>query len=208
MKTIFWNVDTQYDFMKSNGKLYVQNAENIEGNLLKLTNLANKNKIKVINTADWHNINSKEISHNPDYINTFPEHCMKGTAGAEYIFETNPENPYKISWEQKNFDKEKVLNRRNIILYKDKFDVFTGTPYSNEILKLINPDRAIVYGVATNVCVDFAVKGLLERKVQVYVPIDAIKEIPNSLLPYENWKKQGAILTTTDEIYKILGERK
>jgi nicotinamidase/pyrazinamidase len=198
MKTIFWNVDTQYDFMKSDGKLYVKDAENIEKNLEKLTKFAEKNEIKVINTADWHNLDSGELSDSPDYMNSFPPHCMKGTSGAKYISETNPANPYKISWEQKDFDKEKVLKKRNIVLYKDKFDVFTGTPHAERVLEIIKPDRAIIYGVATNVCVDCAVRGLLERKIEVYVPLDAIKELPGLPLPYESWK--GAKFVTTKDV--------
>ena len=133
---------------------------------------------------------------------------MQDTKGAQFVPATNPENPYLIDWKQEQFDKEKVLQTRNIVLYKDKFDIFTGTPHSDKVVELIRPEKVVVYGVATNVCVDCAVKGLLERKVQVYVPTDAIKELPNLPLPYENWQRKGAILTRTDDIYKILGERR
>jgi len=208
MKTIFWNVDTQYDFMRSEGKLYVRGAEQIEGNLAKLTGLARKKGIKVVNTADWHNKNTEEIADKPNFIQTFPEHCMQNTLGAKFVLATNPENPYEIDWGKDRLDEGEILQRRNLILYKDKFDVFRGTPYAEKVLELIKPERAVVYGVATNVCVDCAVRGLLERRVQVYVPVDAIKELPNLPLPYENWQRCGAVLTTTNEIYKMLGERK
>jgi len=212
MKTIFWNVDTQYDFMRDDeaykGRLAIPGAKAIEGNLEKLTAIAKQLGIKVINTADWHTIESEELSTNPDFTKTFPQHCMQDTKGAQFVPATNPENPYLIDWKQEQFDKEKVLQTRNIILYKDKFDIFTATPHSDKVVELIRPEKVVVYGVATNVCVDCAVKGLLERKVQVYVPTDAIKELPNLPLPYENWQRKGAILTRTDDIYKILGERR
>ena len=205
MKTINWNVDTQDDFMRKEGKLYVRGAETIEGNLERLTKAAKEKNIQVVNTADAHNEHSKEISETPDYKTTFPKHCMKGTQGIEYVNVTAPEDPYVIDWEDKSFDAEKVRNTRNIVLYKDEFDVFTGTPHVNRVLEIIKPDRAIVYGVATNVCVDYAVQGLLSRKVQVYVPLDAIKELPG--LPLEavldKWKEKGAILTTTEEVINL-----
>lgn len=206
MRTIFWNVDTQYDFMRSDGKLYVQGAEQIEGNLTKLTELAKARRIKVVNTADWHNKDSEELSDNPNFIQTFPEHCMQNTQGAEFVPATNPEDPYKIGWAQNRFDVGEVMQRRNIVIYKDKFDVFRGTPHADGIVKLLAPERAIVYGVATNVCVNDAVLGLLERKTLVYVPKDAIRELPNLPLPYQTWQEKGAILTTTNEIYKMLEE--
>ena len=208
MKTIFWNVDTQYDFMRADGKLYVAGAEGIEENLARLTALAKSKGIKVVNTADWHNRNSEELSATPDFIQTFPEHCLQNTQGAKFVPATDPENPYRINWEAKSFDADELLRRRNILLYKDKFDVFRGTPHVDKVVQLLAPERAIVYGVATNVCVNDAVNGLLERKVQVYVPIDAIKELPNLPLPYEAWQRKGAVLTTTDEVYKMFGEIK
>lgn len=206
MKTIFWNVDTQYDFMRSGGKLYVQGAEQIEGNLERLTRLADKRKIKVVNTADWHNKDTEELSVTPDFIKTFPEHCMEYTQGAAFVPATNPKDPYIIDWKDEKFDEKEAKERRNLVLYKDKFDAFLGTPHADSIVKLLAPERAIVYGVATNVCVNDAVLGLLERKVKVYVPTDAIKELPNLPLPYEKWQENGAVLTTTNDIYRILEE--
>ena len=96
MKTIFWNVDTQYDFMRPDGRLYVKGAEQIEGNLVRLTELARRKGIKVVNTADWHRKDSLELSNNPDFANTFPPHCLQNTRGAEFIPATNPQDSYKI----------------------------------------------------------------------------------------------------------------
>ena len=212
MKTIFWNVDTQYDFMRSDesfkGALAIQGARIIEGNLARLTELAKVKRLKVVNTADWHKRDSPELSDNPDFINTFPPHCLQYTKGAEFVSATNPQDSYKIGWEQGDLNLEEIMRKRNVTIYKDKFDVFTGNPKTEQIVRAINPDRVIVYGVATNVCVDCAVRGLLERKIQTYVPTDAIKELPNLPLPYESWQRKGAVLTTTDEIYEMLGGRK
>jgi len=213
MKTIFWNVDTQYDFMRADesfkGALPIPEARAIEGNLARLTNIAETKGIKVINTADWHKKNSPELSDNPDFVNTFPAHCLQYTEGAEFVPATNPKNPYKVGWEEERLDFEELARNRNIIIYKDKFDVFAGNPKTEEIVKAINPDRAVVYGVATNVCVDYAVVGLLERGIEVYVPTDAIKELPDRSLPYDSWTKgeqlkKSAILIQTDKIPGIL----
>ncbi|MBI1969880.1 isochorismatase family protein [Candidatus Woesearchaeota archaeon] len=210
MKTIFWNVDTQYDFMRSDesfhGSLAIAGAREIEGNLEKITRLAAKKGMQVVNTADWHNQYSKEISDRPDFRTTFPPHCMQHTPGAEYVPATKPEDPYGIDWQQKGFDAEEVKRRRNIVLYKDAFDVFAGTPHAEAVLDTIKPDMAIVYGVATNVCVNFAVMGLLQRGVQVYVPLDAIKELPNLPLDamLEAWQKAGARFIWTKEVEQYL----
>ena len=202
MKTIFWNVDTQIDFMRADGKLYVQDAEMIEKNLERITQMAQKLNFQIVNTADWHNEETKEITKEPDFMTTFPEHCMANTKGAEYVDATKPNNPYLISWTDKNFDADKVKETKEIVLYKDAFNIFEGNKNTETVIKSINPDRAIVYGVATNVCVDFAVMGLLTRNVDVYVSLDAIKELP--MLPLEEtlnkWKDNGAKLIQTKDI--------
>jgi len=204
MKTIFWNVDTQYDFMTDDeifkGALAIPGAREIEGNLARLTEYAARENIRVVNTADWHTDDSEELSDNPDFKTTFPKHCMQNTLGADFVPATAPENPYRIDWKAKYVDADEIERARNIVLYKDKFDVFTGTPHAEKVLGIMKPKRAIVYGVATNVCVDCAVRGLLERKVEVYVPLDAIKELPGLPLPYDNWKALGAKLVTTEEV--------
>ncbi len=210
MNTVFWNVDTQIDFMRPDGKLYVHGAEKIEENLEEITRLAKKKNKKVVNSADWHNENSAELSKNPDFINTFPEHCMENTKGAEFIPATRPEeNDYYITgW---NYDRVKlkfVHKKRNLIIYKDKFDVFSGNKHTDEIVEALRIDRAIVYGVATNVCVDFAVRGLAQRNIEVYVVEDAIKELPNMPLPYDDWSRLGVKRIKTKDIEKYLGEEK
>lgn len=205
---IFWNVDTQYDFMRPEGALYVKDAEQIEHNLEYLTDVAEGLGIKVVNTADWHTSSSPELSKTPDYKTTFPLHCLQGTRGAQYIRATRPEDPCIISWQHKGYLEQDVLTSREIVLYKDRFDAFDpdGAPFTDEIVRLLHPERAVVYGVATNVCVDFAVKGLLQRGIKVYVPTDAIKELPN--LPLEevlqDWQRLGAQLIKTYDVNQYL----
>jgi len=210
VKTIFWNVDTQYDFMRSDesyqGKLAIPKAREIEEKLEKLTHLAASSGITVINTADWHTPRSEEFSDAPDFVQTFHPHCLMNSRGAEFVPATNPHNPYIIDWQQNYFDPEEALRRRNLILYKDKFDVFTGTPHAHPLVRLLQPDSAIVYGVATNVCVDYAVRGLLDQNVQVFVPTDAIKELPNLPLQsiLDSWVQRNVVLTTTENIARLL----
>lgn len=205
MKTIAWNVDTQYDFMRADGKLYVQDAEKIEENLEKLTKLFRNNDITIVNTGDWHNENTAEISANPDYINTFPEHCMQNTFGAEYVNATKPSNALYVDWQDKSVDLEAIAGAKEIVLYKDMFDVFTGNPHTESVLEKLNPERLIVYGVATNVCVDYAVKGHLARGTNVYVVEDAIKALPNIPSPVNDWVKSGAKLIKTENAIEYIG---
>ena len=193
-RTLFWNVDTQEDFIDQAGKLYVQGAEVIRPVLKQITDFAKVEGIRVINTCDYHHINSNELSSIPDYETSFPQHCLAGSSGAEFISETLPESPLLIDWDLElaifaEFDDPERF--RNIVIRKDAFDVFAGNPYTEKVVQILQPDQVFVYGVTTNVCVDKAVLGLSERGIKVFVFMDAIKELPNLPLPFNNWKAKG-----------------
>ena len=220
---IFYNVDTQYDFMYQslimmdgstfNGTLAIPGAELIVYNLEQLTAYAAKKELRTVNTADWHTKDSKEFSDEPDFIATFPAHCLMDTKGAEFITATRPKNPYVIDWQDSDFDPKDMLKYRNIVVYKDTFDVFSGPskPHIKKVIDTIRPISAVVYGVATNVCVNDAVNGLLKSGVDVYVVTDAIKELPGSKLDeiFGNWKdtakdyNRNLAFTTTDKVLQM-----
>ena len=75
MKTVFFDVDTQLDFLYPAGALYIPGAENIIGALGALTKFAVANKIQIISTADAHSEDDPEFK-------TWKPHCVAGTDGA------------------------------------------------------------------------------------------------------------------------------
>lgn len=187
MRFIFWAVDCQKDFLNKDGKLYVEGAEAIKPNLKRLTDIANKYDITTVATFDWHEPDDEELSATPDFKNTFPEHCMKYSDGAALIPDMgNIKSP-----------------RFNIS--KQKFDVFDNNEYADDTLEHLNPDTVIVFGVASNVCVNFAVLGLVARGYKVVVVKDAIKELPqlDVNVVYESWEKAGVIFEITANIEKV-----
>lgn len=204
---LFWNVDTQIDFVYPRGKLYVPGAEDLRPQWKELTRLAEDNSIRVVNTADYHYPNSAEFDANPDFINTFPEHCMANTRGADYIRETDPEDPVVFDWDKEYLITPELFSRedhRNFVIRKDAFDVFTGNPMTETILKHLKPDVVVVYGVTTNVCVDAAVKGLAKKVNKVIVIEDAIKELPKIPLPFEAWQKKGVEMVPLAKLKKMM----
>lgn len=208
---VFWNVDTQKDFVSPKGKLYVKGAELLKPVWNELTQLAEKYSIRVINTADYHFNNSAELDiTSPDFVNTFPPHCMANTKGADFVKETRPAEPEIFDWNKDYLITPEVLDpqkNRNIIIRKDAFDAFAGNRWTSKIVELIAPKMVFVYGVTTNVCVDAAVVGLVSRVKNVYVVTDAIKELPNIGLPFQKWKKLR-VKSITSEALKALLEKK
>ena len=190
---LFWNVDTQFDFMNELGKLYVPGSEEILPVLERLTLLAKAHNVQVVNTADHHFPDAKELSETPDFITTFPPHCMANSRGADYVEETQPDTPEFVHWDRVYSEAEihNLTASRNIVVLKDVFDVFEGNPNTQKLVKALAPRKVFVYGVTTNVCVDCAVCGLAKQNIQVFVIEDAIKELPNIPLPFEKWDALG-----------------
>ena len=63
----------------------------------------------------------------------------------------------------------------HIVIRKSKFDVFSN-PNTVPLVKLINPETVVVFGVALDVCVCHAVSGLLDfGNITVIVLEDAVK---------------------------------
>lgn len=199
-KLIFWNVDTQVDFVEPEGKLYVHGAEEIKPLWQKITDFAEREEICVVNTADFHYPESAELSDTPDFVNTFPQHCMAHTNGAEYVEATNPNEPLVFDWNKQYDSFDAVRSARNIVIRKDAFDVFAGNPHTDNILQILSPEIVVVYGVTTNVCVNDAVVGLSKRVKRVIVLKDAIKELPNIPLPFEVWEKLGVEMMTFKDL--------
>ena len=91
MTRIFYDVDTQKDFMDKTGALYVPDAELIKPNLERLTVYAIRNNIPIAGSVDKH-FGTLEYKHREAELakwgGPFPEHCMALTDGQEKIEET------------------------------------------------------------------------------------------------------------------------
>jgi nicotinamidase/pyrazinamidase len=210
MKLLFWDVDTQYDFMRNDanhqGALAIPEASSIEPNLARLLEFARQHNIIIVHTRDAHTPDSPELSPAPDFQYTFPPHCMQGTKGVESVPATKPLNAVTLAWDRP-LENNHIEPAAEYLLTKDRFDCFAGTPHAEPLLQMLAPDKIIVFGVATNVCVDFAVRGLLSRGFAVAIVTDAIKELPN--LPVEpvlaKWWELGALPVTTDSVVEAGG---
>ena len=211
-KYILWDVDTQYDFMQPEGRLYVPEAEKIIPNITKIINCARENKIKILGSVDYHRKSDMELSNNPDYKDNFPPHCIANTPGAEKIPETKPVNPFWINcdpYPANELAAKTFQHKEEIYFRKQKFDVFTN-PNVLPVLDIIKPHRIILFGVALDVCNAHAIEGFLKMKIpHIYLITDAVKAIDakkgEQLI--QNWVSKGVEVKTTEEILRIWGNK-
>jgi len=202
--TIFWDVDTQHDFMDPDGKLYVPGAERIVPTLQALTGYAHAHGIRIIASADDHVPGHRELSATPDLRTTFPEHCMRGTKGQRKIPATTLRAPLVIQPEADGAIVDRVRGHDGDLLFlKHWFDVFTNANVV-PVLDALKPTRIVLYGVATDVCDKYAIEGLLEKapQAEILFVVDAGRAIHpddvDGLL--EGWRRRGVRMVTAAEI--------
>jgi len=163
---MFWDVDTQVDFMLPEGKLYVAGAEQIIPTLAKLTIWAAQHQVLVIASADAHQPGDEEFS-------LYPPHCLAGTPGQGKIPETSLTPQFNIP-NRRGAELPDAEHYAQIVLEKQEFDVFSN-PNTDSLLAQLGKPEVVLYGVVTEICVSAAARGLLDRGYRVTVVEDAIR---------------------------------
>jgi nicotinamidase/pyrazinamidase len=190
-KVAFVDVDTQFDFMDPDGKLYVERAERIVPNLRRLMKHAESRGIPVISTADAHTPDDPEFEE-------FPPHCVKGEPGQERIPATQLSGARVVPPEGTD---EPVAGGHQVVVEKRALDVFTN-PSMERVLKDIPAEKFFVFGVTTEYCVRAAALGLRQRGYPATVVVDAVEAIEHEAgkKALHEMEKAGVEFTTTDEV--------
>ena len=95
--------------------------------------------------------------------------------------------------------------RREILLLKKNYSVFTN-PNAEPVVDALDPDEVILFGVATDVCDDAAIRGLLLRGRRVRFVEDAARGLDEARTAActAAWRDAGVAFTTTDEVLRSL----
>ena len=166
MSALFIDVDTQLDFLYPAGALYVPGAEKIVPSLAHLNRYAARHGIPVLSTVDAHTEDDPEFR-------TWPKHCVAGALGQQKPAVTLRSKRVVVP------NREGAVNiegAEQIILEKQTNDAFRTVTIAG-VLAALNPDRFVVYGVVTEICVLHAVRGLLKLGKPVTVIADAIQHL-------------------------------
>ena len=164
-KLIFWDVDTQFDFMRPEGTLYVPGAETIIEKVSDVRKFALQNGYSIIADMDWHSLSNKEISESPDFNKTFPAHCMAGSPGGERLGYLGNVPIEYVEIDKMPAGKLKKLVEKeqfHVVIRKESVDVFDN-PNTDELVTLAGPEAVAVFGVALDFCVKYALQGLTKH---------------------------------------------
>jgi len=163
---LYFDIDTQIDFMYPAGALYVPGAEK----LLPLIGTLNRSAASagdvVISTTCAHEENDPEFQ-------IWPPHCVVGTVGqvkpCSLLLEKRavvPKHKAELS----------IAGASQIILEKGELDLFTN-PNIEPLVKALDPEECIVYGVVTEYCVQHCAMGLLDRGYKVSLVREGIQSL-------------------------------
>jgi nicotinamidase/pyrazinamidase len=191
VRTVFFDIDTQIDFVYPAGALYAPGAETILPAVERLNRHAASHGIPVISTTDAHTENDPEFR-------TWPHHCVAGTLGQRKPQATLLESQFVIPSTTGDY---RVDGARQFIVQKQLLDCFSN-PNLPRLLEQFNAERYVVYGVVTEFCVRCAALGLLRTGRQVELVTDAVRSLKDAdaRRTLEEFASGGGVLTTLSQV--------
>ncbi|HEU5243548.1 MAG TPA: isochorismatase family cysteine hydrolase [Gaiellaceae bacterium] len=206
--TILWDVDTQVDFIEPGAKLYFPGAEEARPAMARLVEAARTAGVVHVASCDQHELSDPEISLEPDFGSTWPPHCLLGTRGAEKIPETKQLDPLPLPLVPVPSAILRGLldGRREVLIPKKHYDPFAN-PNTETLLDLLDPGEIVLFGVATDICDEAAVRALLRRGRRITFVEDASRGVDEGRVAacLAAWRDAGVGFTTAEEAAASLG---
>ena len=191
MRTVFFDIDTQLDFVSPAGALYAPGAERVIAAVARLNRHAAASGILLVSTTDAHAENDAEFAQ-------WPPHCVSGALGQHKPQATLLEKPVVIPNREALPD---TAGAAQIIVEKQTVDVFETRTIA-PLLERLEADRFVLYGVVTEVCVWHAARGLLSYGKPVTLVTDAVQALRQEAgdRALAELRAAGATLATTSEV--------
>lgn len=194
MKTVFADIDTQWDFLAPAGALSVPGAAKLLPVIARLNQWAGQQGIPVISTMDAHAENDPEFR-------VWPAHCIAGTLGQQ--------KPAGTLLEGRAVLKSAAGARvdpaaRQFLVEKQQLDCFSN-PNLITLLGDLQAQRYVVYGVVTEYCVRCAAFGLLKTGARVELVTDAIQSLDPQAgaRMLADFTAAGGVLTVADRALSV-----
>jgi nicotinamidase/pyrazinamidase len=198
---IFFDIDTQHDFMDADGALAVPDADAIKANLERLLRATSEYQLLTISSRCAHEPGDAEFE-------IFPPHCLEGTRGAERIFDALPALPrQELATDAQGDPTAQLTAGEHYVVKKKAYDLF-----SNAWLEALRTrgefagKDCVVFGVATDYCVRAAALGLAQAGANVLLVEDAIRGVAAETTEQslQDFRSAGVTFITTEQCLQQL----
>lgn len=192
MSRALFIVDVQNDFTER-GALGVEGGDAVAERITRYLEAHAGSYAVVVASRDWHHgddDNGGHFSPEPDFVDTWPVHCVGGTYGAEY---------------DEVFDTTRVTHHLKKGQGKPAYSLFEGVSDDGQTAGDIldaNGIRAIdIVGIATDYCVRASALDAIAagREVRVLTDLVAGVHPDSSATALDEIERAGATLTTSRE---------
>ncbi|QPZ37409.1 isochorismatase family protein [Paramicrobacterium chengjingii] len=189
-------IDVQNDFTEG-GALGVFGGADVARNVTRWLNLASRRYGTVVASRDWHHATDDNGGHfapdgvDPDFVSTWPVHCVADTQGAEYhpAFDTSPVSIH-------------VRKGQGVPAYS----AFQGETDDGRTLVRALTEAGVTeidaVGIATDHCVRASVLDAIDAGMHVTVLTDLIAGVAAepSAAALDEMAVHGAILAKSSEV--------
>ncbi|SEB95993.1 nicotinamidase/pyrazinamidase [Paramicrobacterium humi] len=190
-------VDVQNDFTEG-GALGVDGGAAVASGISALLANAGDRYAAVFASRDWHDATGDNGGHfatdgAPDFVSTWPVHCVAGTAGADY---------------HPDLDASRVTTHIRKGQGEPAYSAFQGTTDDGSTLRDALAEHGVteldVAGIATDYCVRASVLDALDDGLAVTVIEDLVAGVADesSRAALEEMASRGARLGTSDSVLR------
>ena len=164
MRNALLVVDVQVDFVEG-GSLGVPGGLQVAAMIARHVRHFKSEYQFVVASRDYHESAPEHISDHPDFINTWPPHCMVGTPGAAFV-------PTIQNLVCEKYIQEVVTKGRNAAAYSE-FEALDKRGHTLlDVLKEQRIDHIDVCGIATDYCVRASALDARKNAFQVRVLVN------------------------------------
>ena len=193
-KRILIDIDTQRDFLASDGALPVSDRDDAVKGVRRIMAWARTHRVPVISSIDSHSTN--------ETFRDLPMHCVEGSRGQQKIPCTLMRNRRLVQTDMMLSIPLNLLSEVRQVIFRKRGNNFFSNPKADRLLTTLDAEEIIICGVGLESCIRTLTLGLLARHKLVTVvpeacgrwnPVDA--DLAARLIA-----ARGARMLTLDEL--------
>lgn len=195
------DVNTQRDFLTTEGVLPIQDRALVLDRIKKVIEWTKIHRLPVISLVDVHRPNGQYVRSS-----LFP--CIEGTLGQQKMPFTLLPKRYTLEHDCSPSLPENILdNYLQVVIHKRTNDVFTN-PKADRLFSCLQTRRFLIFGVGTERAVKALVLGLLSRGQHPIVVRDACGcwDTEAAELALRQVEAKGTVSMAADEILQMTPE--